>query len=422
MRYSRLFGKTRKLPPKDEKTKNARLLVRAGFVNKLMAGVYSYLPLGLRVIDKICRIIREEMEAIGGQQVFLPALHPAENWRKTGGWQKIDILFKLKSRSKKDYALGQSHEEVITPLAKEYLKSYKDLPLSLYQIQIKFRDELRAKSGVLRGREFLMKDLYSWHENQKDFENYYSIVKKAYLKIFERCGLTAKVTEGSGGIFSEKISYEFMVLTQAGEDDILYCGQCSYCVNLDIAKLRAGAVCPKCRKGKLKAARASEVGNVFDLGQKYSKDFKLELTDKKGRKFYPIMGCYGLGISRLLGVIVEKWVDEKGIIWPESVAPYQVHLVQLSNYKLPARRRGRQITNYSKRVYEKLREAGIEVLWDDREDVSAGEKFADADLLGIPVRLVASGKTKDKLEFKKRNQDKTELLSFGEVLQKLKKA
>lgn len=405
MHYSKLFTKTRKQAPKDELTKNAQLLVRAGFVNKLMSGVYSFLPLGLRVLKKIENIIRKEMNAIDGQEVFLPALHPAENWKKTGGWDNIDVLFKIKSRTKKDYALGQSHEEVITPLVKKYVNSYKDLPVFVYQIQNKYRDELRAKSGVLRGREFGMKDMYSFNLNQKDFEKFYETVKKAYLKIFKRCGLIAKVTEASGGGFSKKISYEFMVLTNAGEDDILYCNTCEYCINLNIAQLKKRGNCPKCRKGKLYQARASEVGNVFDLGSKYAQDFDFYVLDKKGKKVYPIMGCYGIGTTRLLGVIVEKYHDEEGIIWPESVAPFQVHLIGLQAA--------------AEQVYKKLCQSGVEVLYDDRENISAGEKFADADLIGIPVRLVVSFKTKDKIEWKKRDSEKKELLKLEEVIKKV---
>ena len=409
MRYSKLFGKTRKLPPKDELTKNAQLLVQAGYVNKLMAGAYSYLPLGLRVLNNISQIVRQEMEAVGGQEVFLPALHPAENWKKTGGWEKIDILFKIKSRTEKEYALGQSHEEVITPLVKEYIKSYKDLPLSLYQIQSKYRDELRAKSGILRGREFMMKDMYSWHQDKKDFEGYYEIVKKAYLKVFSRCGLTAKVTEASGGSFSEKISFEFMVLTDAGEDDILSCDQCEYCVNLDIAEVKDGDKCPKCKKGKLAQARASEVGNIFDLGQKYTKDFSFQLEDEDGNKFYPIMGCYGIGISRLMGVIVEKLADDKGIIWPENISPFDVHLIELGEEK------------EGEKIYQSLKRSKVKVLYDDRRDVSAGQKFAEADLIGIPLRLIVSKKTGDKVELKKRSEKEAEVISLDEVIKRLKK-
>lgn len=407
MLYSKLFTKTKKQAPKDELTKNAQLLARAGFVNKLMAGAYSYLPLGLRVLRKIEVIIREEMNAIEGQEVLLPALHPKKNWKQTKGWDNIDVLFKIKSRTKKDYALGQSHEEIITPLVKEYLHSYKDLPIFVYQIQSKYRDELRAKSGVLRGREFGMKDLYSFHLNQEDFEKYYEIVKKAYLKVFKRCGLTAKVTQASGGAFTQKISYEFMVLTKAGEDDILYCDQCEYCINLDIALVKKGDLCPKCGKGKLNQARASEVGNVFDLGQKYTKDFDLYVLDEKGQKIYPIMGCYGIGTTRLMGVIVEKFNDSRGIIWPRSVAPFQAHLIDLNK------------TKTADLIYQQLKKIGMEVLYDDRKEISAGEKFADADLIGAPARLVISQKTEDKIEWKERNKEKTELLNLKEVIKRL---
>jgi len=413
MRYSQLVSKTNPADPKDELTTNAKLLVRAGFVNKLMAGVYSYLPLGLAVINKIEAIVREEMNGIGGQEVFLPALHPAENWKQTGGWESIDILFKLKSRTGKDYALGQSHEEVITPLAKEYVKSYKDLPLALYQIQQKFRDELRAKSGVLRGREFRMKDMYSWHINQVDFDRFYAEVKEAYLRIFKRCGLTAKVTEASGGSFSEKISYEFMVLTDAGEDDIFYCSNCNYCINVDIAKdLSVNSECPKCQTGKMQKGRASEVGNVFDLGQKYPKAFDFKLADKDGNLFFPIMGCFGIGISRLVGVIVEAFNDEQGIIWPESVAPAAIHLISLGV-------NDEAVKKQAESVYQELTQQKIEVLYDDRE-ISAGVKFATADLLGIPHRVVISPKTGDKLEYKKRSETESKLVGMNELLSILK--
>lgn len=409
MRYTKLFTKTRKKAPKDELTKNAQLLVKAGFVNKLMAGVYSYLPLGLRVLRKIENIVREEMNAIGGQEVFLPALHPSKNWKQTKGWNNIDVLFKIKSRTKKDYALGQSHEEVITPLVKEYVNSYKDFPVFVYQIQNKYRDELRAKSGVLRGREFGMKDMYSFNLNQREFDRFYETAKKAYLKIFRRCDLTAKVTEASGGDFSEKISYEFMVLTDAGEDDILYCNNCEHCINLDIAELKKGDFCPKCQRGALKQARASEVGNVFDLGQKYSKDFNFYVLDNRGKKIYPIMGCYGIGTTRLMGVIVEKSSDEKGIIWPKSVSPFDIYLIDIKS------------NNKAQRIYQELQKQGIEVLWDDRENVSTGEKFADADLIGIPVRLVISKEARNKVEWKERDEEKTEILELQQAINRLKK-
>jgi prolyl-tRNA synthetase len=406
MRLSETFVKTLKENPKDADTVNHQLLVRGGFVRQLMAGIYTYLPFGIRVLNKISQIVREEMDNIGGREVLMPLMHPASIWKQTGGWENIDVLFKVKSRTKKDYALAQSHEEVVTPLAKEFIHTYKDLPLSIYHIQWKFRDELRSKSGLLRGREFLMKDLYSWHIDQKDFDDYYQKAKQAYLKVFKRMGLTAKVTEASGGGFSEKISYEFEVLTDAGEANILYCGNCDFCVNTDdIQKYKDGDVCPKCGKGELKSAKASEVGNVFDLGQKYTRAFGFIVNNKKGEKVYPVMGCYGIGISRTMGVIVEKFHDDKGIVWPKSVSPFDAHLVELSGGK-------------GKEVYEKLIKAGVDVLWDDR-DVPAGEKFADADLIGIPVRLVVSAKTVDKIEWKERSSGSTDLLSFSEVVSRL---
>lgn len=406
MKQSELFTRIERNAPKDEATKNAELLVRAGFVSKLMAGTYSYMPLGLRTLRKIEDVVREEMDAVGGQEVLMPVLHPKSIWATTGGWEKIDVLFKLKSRTDKEYALGQSEEEVVTPLVMKYVNTYKDLPKAVYQIHWKFRDELRSKSGLLRGVEFFMKDMYSFHENQADFERFYGIVKAAYLKIFKRLGLTAKVTEGSGGAFTEKISYEFMVLTDAGEDDILYCDACEFCVNMEIAKEKEGAQCPRCKKGKLAKARASEVGNVFDLGQKYGKDFDLTFVGRDGKKQYPIMGCYGIGISRLMGVIVEKFNDKDGIVWPAAVAPFHAHLLALNGAD-------------GARAYGDLQKAGIEVLYDAR-DLSAGEKFAEADLIGIPWRLVTSPKLGDgQLEVKRRGETKTEIMDIKDVIKKL---
>ena len=380
MRQSRLFTKTRREAPADEVAKNAQLLVRAGYIHKEMAGVYSYLPLGLRVLTKIENIIREEMDAIGGQEIRMATLHPSENWKKTGGWDGVDVLFKIQSRTEKEYALGQSEEEIITPIAQEFVMSYKDLPVAIYQIGQKYRDELRAKSGVMRGREFGMKDMYSFHATQEDFEKFYEIVKASYLKAFKRCGLDVKVTEASGGAFSEKISYEFMALTDAGEDNIVYCEQCTHCANAEISKVGEGESCPKCGNGKLKKARASEVGNVFDLGDKYPKAFGFTYKDKEGKEQTPIVGCYGFGTSRLVGTIVETFADDKGIVWPEGVAPFSTHLVSLG-------KDGDEISKTADAIYDELTNAEVEVLYDDR-DLRAGEKFAESDLLGIPKRIV----------------------------------
>ncbi len=407
VRYTRLFGKTTRNVQKDEVTANAELLTRAGFVEKLMAGSYTYLPLGLRVLNKISAVVREEMDAIAGSELLMPMMHPKENWVRTGGWDSIDVLFRLESRAGRAYALGQSEEEVVTPLVMSRVQTFRDLPQHVYQIGWKFRDELRPKSGVMRGREFLMKDMYSFHEDQDDFDRFYAIVKDAYLRIYDRLGLVAKVTEASGGAFTEKLSYEFMVLTDAGEDDILYCDTCDFCVNVEICDATAGAVCPACGQGALSLARASEVGNVFDLGKKYGRDFDLGFIARDGSKQYPVMGCYGIGITRLMGVVVEKFHDDRGIIWPASIAPAQVHLVNLGTDE--------GVVDTARQTYETLTRQGIEVLWDDRE-ASAGVKLADADLIGIPWRVVVSTRSlsQGKLELKARVGE-PELVSAEEI-------
>lgn len=412
MHQSKLFGKTLREDPKDEISTNAKMLVRAGFVDKLMAGAFSYLPLGFRVLKNIEQIIREEMDVLGGHEILMPMLHPKSIWMQTGGWDNIDVLFRIKSRTEKEYALGQSEEEVVTPLVMSRVNTYQDLPIAVYQIHWKFRDELRAKSGVLRGVEFYMKDMYSFHVDQEDFDRFYEVVKKSYLKIYQRLGLTAKVTEASGGSFSEKISYEFMVLTDAGEDDIFYCTACEFCVNAEIAKVKEGDACPKCASGMLKGGRASEVGNVFDLGQKYGKDFDLGFRDPEGKKQYPFMGCYGIGVSRLVGVVAEKYHDERGIMWPEEVAPFKVHLIEL---------KGEGVRAYAQEIYNDLLAKGVAVLYDDREEKTAGEKFADADLIGIPLRVVVSEKTLEKkgVELKKRSEKDAKIISKEELLEKM---
>ncbi len=394
MRQSKLYTKTRKEAPSDEVAKNAQLLIRGGFVHKEMAGVYSYLPLGLRVLNKIENIIRHEMNNIGGQENRFATLHPSELWKQTGAWDTVDVLFKIMSRTEKEYAIGQSEEEIATPIAAEYVLSYKDLPLAIYQIGQKYRDELRAKSGIMRGREFGMKDMYSFHESQEDFDRFYAVVQEAYFRAFAACGLTAKATEASGGAFSEKLSYEFMVLTDAGEDDIVYCENCSYCANVEVATVQEGDACPKCSQ-TLKKARASEVGNVFDLGHKYPKAFGFTFMDAQGNKAHPVVGCFGFGTTRTMGVIVEKFADEKGMVWPESVAPFQVHLVELSQGDTT-------IQAMADTLYTDLQKVGIEVLYDDR-DVRAGEKFADSDLIGIPYRIVVGkSTTPDSIEVVRR--------------------
>ena len=407
MRQSELFTKTKREAPKDEEAINAQLLIRAGFIDKTMAGVYTYLPLGLRTLKKIENIIREEMNKAGGQEILMPALQPKENWIKTGRWDSMDDLYKVKDTSGREFAIGPTHEEVIFPLLKNTIFSYKDLPVYIYQIQNKFRMELRAKSGLLRGREFLMKDFYSFHTDEKDRDEYYDSMARVYKNIFDILGIGDKTyyTLASGSTFS-KYSHEFQTVTEAGEDTIHICNKCKIAINNEIIK--ENKTCPKCGELNFSQKRAIEVGNIFKLKTKFAEDFGLKFKDKDGVEKFVITGCYGIGLGRLMGAIVETSYDNKGIIWPESVAPYQVHLIEISNLKS-------KISNFAKKIYNSLQEAGVEVLYDDREDATAGEKFKDADLMGIPYRLVISEKTGDKIEIKKRNEEKTKLVSEKEL-------
>lgn len=408
MKLSELFTKTSKESPKDEESLNAKLLIRAGFVDKVMSGVYNFLPLGLRVFKKIEDAIRKEMVALGGEELLLSSLQPRANWEATGRWTNYDTLFKFTSfYSKTDYVLGPTHEEIISPLAKKFLISYRDLPRSIFQIQNKFRDEKRAKAGLLRGREFFMKDLYSFHKDEADLNRYYEKVKKGYERIFKAVGVgnDTYLTFASGGTFS-KYSHEFQTLAATGEDLIHVCERCRIAVNDEIISEQGS--CPQCRNRNLRQETAIEVGNIFKLKTKYSSPFGLKYKDERGEEKDVMMGCYGIGLNRLMGTIVEISHDEKGIIWPESAAPFAVHLVKLHKS--------------ADELYEKLAAADIEVLYDDRDDASAGEKFADADLIGIPWRLVVSEKTVAgrKIEAKKRAEKKVSLISRTELFKMLK--
>ncbi len=388
MRYSQLFSKTLKAAPADADSANAKYLIQGGFVDQEMAGVYTWLPLGLRVLRRVEQIVREEMDALGAQEIFMPSLQPKEYWETTNRWEGVDILFKLKSQTGKDYALGCTHEEVVTPLAQKFTKSYKDLPFSTYQINTKFRDELRAKSGVLRGREFRMKDMYSFHTNQEDLTAFYNRALQAYVQAFTRCGLKVKVVQASGGIFTQNVSHEFQALTDAGEDVLIACPNCEFGQNSEVATLKVGDSCPKCN-GTLAQMKGVEVGNIFDLGTKYTDAFGVDFTDENGEAKRVLMGCYGIGTTRLVGAIVETNHDEKGIRWPKSVAPYAVHLVSLKSKDADESERAQAA---AQSLYEGLQVEGVDVLWDDR-DLSPGQKFADADLIGAPLRLVVSPKS-----------------------------
>lgn len=571
MKYSKLFGRTRHNPPCDADSVNAKLLTQAGFVEKLAAGIYNFLPLGQRVLTKVCNIIREEMNAVDGQEILMPSLHPVEIWETTGRRKSMDeILYKTRASGDKEFVFGPSHEEVVTPLVAKYIQSYKDLPLSVYQIQTKFRDEPRAKSGLLRGREFGMKDMYSFHTDEADLDKYYEVVKDAYLKVFERCGLKAYVIEASGGAFSDKFSHEFSVETPAGEDTIILCEKCGTAQNLEIAegcsacvcgkdcgdkccdekelpmeevkiergfsvaenakahnvpdakilktvvyeveedgligvvirgdlnvsevklerylkkRLRAatpealkkaglvqgfispvnisekigisfiadnsiksvknfvtganksgydyknvnigtdftvkefidlvevktGFKCPKCHSA-LSEIKAVEAGNIFKLGTKFANAFGMNFADNDGKLKPVVMGCYGIGTTRLVGTIVEAKHDEKGIIWPKSVAPYLVHLISLGNDK--------DVLKNAESLYQKLVKEGIEVLFDDR-DAGAGVKLNDADLIGLPLRIVISKRTLESkgVEWKEREKSDSEIVAVSSLIKKIR--
>ena len=404
MRLSKLFTKTTRENPADEVSVNAQLLERGGFVYKNSAGVYPYLPLGWRVVGKISNIIKEEMNAIGGQEMLMPALIEKKYYEAAG---RADIKVGFKTGDDGNFILGWSHEEILTAMAGRFLSSYKDLPFSAYQIQTKFRNEPRAKSGILRGREFMMKDMYSFHADQADFLDYYDKVRDAYRKIFERCGLKAYYTIADGGDFTSSNTHEFQVLTKAGEDLVFLCPKCSWAINKEIFELTP---CPKCGE-ELIEEKAIEVGNIFPLGTKYSDALNLKFTDEQGNKKSVVMGCYGIGISRLMGAVVEVHHDDRGIIWPESITPFKIHLIALDGGFEEAEKMYSGRTAGSGEAVRPL-----EILYDDR-DKSAGEKFSDADLIGCPIRIIISKKTlaSNCAEVKKRGEEKATLVSLTEI-------
>lgn len=410
MRQSKLFTRTKKEVPADEVSRNAEFLIRGGFIHKEMAGVYSYLPLGLRVLKNIENIIREEMNKVGGQEVLMSSFQPKENWEKTGRWSAMDDLYKVPDSSGREVALGPTHEEIVVPILKNYVTSYKDFPLAIYQIQNKFRMELRAKSGLLRGREFIMKDMYSFHTSQEDLEDFYEKMKVAYKTIFQRAGIghLTYMTFASGGTFS-KYSHEFQTVTSAGEDTIYVDEASAVAVNKEVFNDEVLASL-KLEKEKLVENRAIEVGNIFDLKTKYSAPFDLSFTDDKGEKHTVLMGCYGIGLGRLMGAVVEALADDKGIIWPQSIAPFTVHLLSLGESEA--------VVKEANKVYEDLSNSGVEVLFDDRTGVSAGEKFADADLLGMPYRAVVSERSISEggVEVKKRIEEKGKIINADELI------
>lgn len=412
MRLSKNFTKTLKDAPSDEVAKNAKLLIRAGFIHKEMAGVYVFMPLGLRVLENIKQIVREEMDAVGGQEVQMSVLQPKEIFEKTDRWddKKVDNWFKTKLVNGSELGMGLTHEEPIVDMLSDYINSYKDLPVIVYQIQNKFRNELRAQAGLLRGREFVMKDMYSFARTQEEHEQIYEEVAKAYHRVYERLGIgdITYRTFADGGIFTPRFSDEFQMLSEVGEDTIYVDHEHQRAVNkevIDDDRLATTGI----DKSKLEERKAIEVGNIFPLESKYTDALGVHYTDANGEKQKIIAGCYGIGVSRLVGALAEHFADEKGLVWPESIAPARVYLVSIGD-----------VNEQAQQLYDQLRAAGIETIWDDRDE-RPGAKFADADLMGIPHRVVISPKTleQNSIEYKARASEETELLTVETLLARL---
>ena len=393
MRQSQLFTKTRKEAPSDELAKNAQLLIRAGYVYKVMAGVYAYTPLGLKVLEAIKQIVREEMNAVGGQELIMTSLQSPEVWQGTGRWsdEAVDVWFKTALKDGSELGLAWSHEEAIVSMMSQFVSSYKDLPISVYQFQTKLRNELRAKSGIMRGREFVMKDMYSLHASKEDMDQYYDRVIEAYKRIYERLGLgdDTFVTFASGGAFT-KFSHEFQTVCDAGEDVLYINSDKTVAVNeevLDDATAEIGV-----SKDTLSPMKTAEVGNIFKFGTEKGEQMNVTYKDADGVDKPIYLASYGVGITRVMGVLVEKFGDEKGLSWPEAVAPFKVHLVGLNL-------EDGEVKDWVEGIYMSLKDAGIEVLFDDRIETRAGEKFSDSDLLGMPYRIVASKKGREAGQF-----------------------
>ncbi len=406
MRQSKLFTKIKKSAPKDEQAKNAQLLIRAGYVHKVMAGVYAYTPLGLRVLENIKKIVREEMNAIEGQELIMTNLQRKDTWEKTGRWsdKEVDVWFKTKLQDGTELGLAWSHEEAILEMMQQFVESYKDLPISVYQFQTKLRNELRAKSGIMRGREFVMKDMYSLHATEEDMDRYYEKVIEAYKKIYERLGIGSDthITFAGGGAFTT-FSHEFQTICEAGEDKLYVNAEKTIAVNEEVLEDAGKEMAID--TASLSPVVSAEVGNIFKFGTEKSEKMNIRYKDSAGELKPVYLASYGLGVTRVMGVMVEKLADEKGIVWPEAVAPFTVHLVSLG------------VDEKAVEIYEELMGAGIEVLFDDR-DISAGAKFAESDLLGIPYRVVVSRRTLESgmAEVKKRVGGEAEMIKLEGLL------
>lgn len=411
MKYSQLIGKTNKESPKDEINRSAEFLIKGGFIHKEIAGAYAFLPLGLKVLNNIVQIIREEMNAIGGQELFLSSLQNPEVWDKCNRWSddSMDIWFKTKLKNGSELGLAATHEEPITNLMRSQIKSYRDLPVYAFQFQTKFRNETRVKGGILRTREFLMKDLYSFNKDEEGLNNFYEKAKEAYIKIFNRAGIGHKtyLTFASGGTFS-KYSHEFQTECEAGEDTVYLDRKKRLAVNKEVFTEEVVKDLGLDREN-IEEINAIEVGNIFKQMTKFSEPLGLSYLDSDGNKKPVIMGAYGIGPARVMATIVELHHDDKGIIWPQSVAPFQVHLIGLNLENNGVREKADEIYNY-------LKDNNIDILYDDRIDTTTGEKFSDADLIGIPLRLVVSKNTGENIEIKRRQENTVSIISKDELL------
>jgi len=415
MKSSQLFTRTSKTLPADETARNAQLLIQAGFIHKEMAGVYAYLPLGKRVLDNIAQIVREEMNAVGGQELQMTTLQPREIWEETNRWDDavIDNWFKTKLKNGTELGVGLTHEEPIVDALKDFVNSYKDLPVMVYQIGPKFRNELRAKSGLLRGREFTMKDMYSFARTQAEHDELYEKVAEAYMRVYERLGLgdVTYRTYADGGYFTTKFSDEYQTVSPIGEDTIYIHDGKRVALNEEILtdeNLEKLGI----KRDELRQEKGVEVGNIFPLESKYSDALNMYFTDENGQQQSIIMGCYGIGVSRLVGMIAEHFADARGLVWPAAIAPAQVYLARLGD--------DAAVVAEANKLYDELMGQGIEVLYDDR-DARPGEKFADADLIGLPHRVVISPKTVGGgfYEYKARTATEAEQLTGDDLRKKL---
>ena len=409
MRSSHLFTRSSKNVPADETARNAQLLIQAGYIHKEMAGVYAYLPLGKRVLDNIAQIVREEMDAVGGQEVQMTTLQPRELWEKTDRWsdEKIDNWFKTKLKNGTELGVGLTHEEPIVDALKDFVSSYKDLPVAVYQIGLKFRNELRAKSGLLRGREFIMKDMYTFARTQAEHDELYEQIAVAYTRVYSRLGIgdVTYRTYADGGYFTTKFSDEYQTISPIGEDTIYVHEAKKIAINEEVyndENLEKLGL----KKDELVEKKGVEVGNIFPLESKYSDALGMYYTDESGQKQSIIMGCYGIGVSRLVGMLAEHFADARGLVWPAAVAPFRVYLARLGDNE--------EVVKQADSLYELLQSKGHEVLYDDR-DVRPGEKFADADLLGIPNRVVISDKTVAAGTYEVKARSATEVAQLSQV-------